>query len=620
MPKKLGIIATDGEMKKAIEKLYPYETQTGKFIIEILDQEQIDEQGKYLEAKGASVIIGRSGTYDRNIENVSVPLLRLRVTAADIFNALIKASKIKGKIKVIIWEGVFFDRLWLEMISGEVEIYTFKNGEDIENVYIEAISTDSDCVVVGGGVICSLARGDGISSVFINASDESITEIINHAEEVLGYLNNAQYQHELLSKMLNNVQDAVIVIDENDKVQLFNERAQNILKVGSARIMNKKLSNILPDFSFLKDNLINEIEEKEKLIRIRSLVLNYSTSLIWKDNKIKGMLLIFQDTTRLQRLEQKIRRELNKKGLVARYNFKDIIYADESMDIVIKRAKMIGKRDSSVVIYGESGTGKELMAQSIHNISDRNQAPFVAINCAALSESLLESELFGYEEGAFTGARKGGKPGLFELAHGGTIFLDEINSISLGLQSKLLRVVEEKEVMRLGSDYLIPLNVRIICAANEDLKAMLQKKTFRGDLFYRLSSFEIIIPPLRERQSDIEPLFIFFLKTFQLDEKIKWPGEKDIEKLMSHDWLGNVRELKNVAERYILFNEINLLKSKDNQSDKIYNDTIDLKEIHNLIDDRIIAQLMKSGLSKNEIAKKLGISRATLWNKNKKNV
>ena len=620
MPKKLGIIATDDKMKKAIEKLYPYETQSGKFIIEILDQEQIDEQGKWLEAKGASVIIGRSGTYDRSIENVSVPLLRLRVTAADIFNALKKALKFKKKIKVIIWEGIFFDKLWLEMISVEVEIYNFKNGEDIKKVYFEAISTDSDCAIVGGGVVCSLARQDGISSVFLNASDESITEIINHAEEVLGHLKNAQYQHDLLSKMLNNVQDAVVAIDENGKVQLFNERAQNILKVGSARIINKKLSNVLPDFSFLKDNLINKIEEKEKLIRIRSLVLNYSTSLIWEDNKIKGMLLIFQDTTRLQRLEQKIRRELNKKGLVARYNFKDIIYEDESMDIVIKRAKMIGKRDSSVVIYGESGTGKELMAQSIHNISDRNKAPFVAINCAALSESLLESELFGYEEGAFTGARKGGKPGLFELAHGGTIFLDEINSISLGLQSKLLRVVEEKEVMRLGSDYLIPLNVRIICAANEDLKAMLQKKTFRGDLFYRLSSFEIMIPPLRERRSDIEPLFNFFLKTFQLDEKIIWPSKKDIEKLMSHDWIGNVRELKNVAERYILFNEINLLKSNDIESIKAGNDTIDLKEIHNLIDERIIAQLIKSGLSKNEIAKKLGISRATLWNKNKKNV
>ena len=620
MTKKLGIIATDIEMKNTIEILYPEETKSGNFMIEILDQEQIDEQGKWLEAKGANVIIGRSGTYDRNIKNVTVPLLRLRVTTTDIFNALIKALKFNKKIKLIIWNNIYFEKSWLEIIPIEIEIHTFNDGEDIKEKYMNAIKTDSECVIVGGGVVCSLARKDKISSVFINASNQSIIEIIDHAKEVLGHLAKTQYQHELLAKMLNSVQDAVIAIDENERVQLFNERAQNILKVGLARIINKKLSHILPAFSFLKDNLINKIEEKEKLIRIRSLVLNYSTSLIWEDNRIKGMLLVFQDTTRLQQLEQKIRRELNKKGLIARYNFKDMIYADESMDIVIKRAKMIGKRNSSVVIYGESGTGKELMAQSIHNISDRNQAPFVAINCAALSESLLESELFGYEEGAFTGARKGGKPGLFELAHGGTIFLDEINSISLGLQSKLLRVVEEKEVMRLGSDYLIPLNVRIICAANEDLKTMLQKKTFRGDLFYRLSSFEIIIPPLRERQSDIEPLFNFFLKTFQLDEKIKWPSKKDIEKLMAHDWFGNVRELKNVAERYILFNEINLFKSNDNQSTQIYNDSIDLKEIHNLIDDRIIAQLIKSGLSKNEIAKKLGISRATLWNKNKKNV
>ncbi|MDM8533517.1 sigma 54-interacting transcriptional regulator [Clostridiaceae bacterium HSG29] len=617
MGNKLGIIATDVEMKKAIEKLYPDETQSGKFIIEILDQEQIDEQGKWLENKGASVIIGRSGTYDRSVENVSVPLLRLRVTTADIFNALIEGTKFKKKINLIIWEGIFFDKSWLKMISDEVEIYSFKNGGDIEKIYIEAISGDSDCVIVGGGVVCSFARRDDISSVFLNASDESIIEIINHAEEVLVNLKNAQYQHELLSKMLDNVRDAVIAIDENEEVQLFNERAQNILKVGMVRIIGKKLSEVLPYFSFLKDDLMLHKETKDELLRIRSLVITYSTSLIWEDHKIKGILLTFQDTTRLQMLEQKIRRELNKKGLVAKYNFKDIVYVDETMSEIIRKAKMIGRSESAVVIYGESGTGKELMAQSIHNISDRNKAPFVAINCAALSESLLESELFGYEEGAFTGARKGGKPGLFELAHGGTIFLDEINSISKGLQGKLLRVIEEKEVMRLGSDYIIPLNVRIISASNEDLKAMIQEKTFRSDLFYRLNSFEIIIPPLRERRTDIEPLFRFFLKEFQLDEKIKWPSKEDFDKLILHDWLGNVRELRNVAERYVLFNEIDLFQPNESQLTKVYDDTIDLKEIYNLIDERIISQLIRSGLTKNEIAKKLGISRATLWNKTK---
>jgi propionate catabolism operon transcriptional regulator len=477
---KLGIIATDAEMKRTIEELYPTQTQSGEFMIEILDNAHIEEQGRQLEAKGARVIIGRSGTYDRSIGNVTVPLLRLRVTSSDIFNALVKGLVFKKKMVLVLWGDIHFEKTWIDLLPVEVEVHTFVNGNDIEKIYQQIMIANPECVIVGGGVVCSHARKDGIPSVFINASKESIIEIINYAKEVIGYLSRTDYQNQLLTKTLNGVRDAVITIDENEEVQLFNERAQDILKIGMARVIGNKLSKVLPKFSFLEEDFRLHKEKKEQLIWLRSLAIEYSTALIWRDGKVKGMLLTFQDITRLQTLEQKIRRELNKKGLVARYDFSDIVYSDDSMAEVIKKAKKIGRSDSSAVIYGESGTGKEILAQSLHRISDRGQAPFVAINCAALSESLLESELFGYEEGAFTGARKGGKPGMFELAHGGTIFLDEINSISSGLQGKLLRVVEEKEVMRLGSDYLIPLDVRIISAANEDLRDFIENSLTKG--------------------------------------------------------------------------------------------------------------------------------------------
>lgn len=619
MLNKLGIIATDYEMKKKIEELYPEETQSGDFMIETLDNEHIDEQGRLLEARGARVIIGRSGTYERSVGNVTVPLLRLKVTSSDIFNALISGLTFKKKMLLIIWDDIYFERSWMQYIPEEVEIHTFSDGNEIEDLYNKVIADNPECVIVGGGVVCSYARRDGIPSVFINASVESITETVNYAKEVLGHLYSRDYQHELLTKTLDGVRDAVIAIDENEEVQLFNERAQEILKIGMARVIGQKLSKILPSFSFLVEDLENQSVKKEQLIWIGSLVITYSTSLIWGGHKVKGMLLTFQDTTRLQMLEQKIRRKLNKKGLVARYDFTDIVYADESMGEIIEKAKKIGRSDSAAVIYGESGTGKEILAQSLHHVSDRSNAPFVAINCAALSESLLESELFGYEEGAFTGARKGGKPGVFELAHGGTIFLDEINSISLGLQGKLLRVIEEKEVMRLGSDYMIPLDVRIISAANEDLKAMVKDKTFRSDLFFRLSSLEVYIPPLRERPADIEPLFIHFIREFQLDEKIRWPSKEEIARLREYNWPGNVRELKNVAERYIMFDEIELsLPDELFTLQNVAEDSIDLKEIQKLIEERIIAQLIKSGLSKTEIAEKLGISRTALWKKTNK--
>jgi len=618
MSKKLGIVATNIEMKKTIEDLYPKEIQSGNFIVEILDRDNMAEPGRRLEAKGARVIIGRSGSYDRSIGNVSVPLLRLKVTSLDIFSALIKGLKFEKKMVLILWEDIYFDKTLLKFIPIDVEIKIFKDGEAIEDIYKNIIKTNSEIVIVGGGVVSSYARSDGFPFVFINASVESIVETIDYAKELMDSLNSMDFQHELLTKTLDNVRDAVVVIDKNGEVQVFNKRAEDILKIGMGRVIGKILYEVLPKFDFLSKNFALEKEKKEELLWIDSLVISYSTSLIWGDHKIKGMLLTFQDTTRLQMLEQKIRRMLNKKGLVAKYNFSDIIYEDSSMDMMIKKAKKVGQSDSSAVIYGESGTGKEILVQSLHNISYRNKAPFVAINCAALSESLLESELFGYEEGAFTGARKGGKPGLFELAHGGTIFLDEINSISLGLQGKLLRVIEEKEVMRLGSDYLIPLNIRIISASNEDLKGLVKQKVFRGDLFYRLSSLEIYIPPLRERRGDIEPLFIHFLKELDKDENIRWPKKEEIDKLIEYDWPGNVRELRSMAERYILFDEIELLQSGDIPMFKENEDSLDLKEIQKIVEDRIISQLIKSGLSKNEIAEKLGISRGTLWNKTKK--
>ena len=221
------------------------------------------------------------------------------------------------------------------------------------------------------------------------------------------------------------------------------------------------------------------------------------------DVPVGGTLLTLRDVTKIQELEKNLRFQLSKRGLTAKYHFDDILTREDSMRRLIQWAQDCAQSDNTVMIYGESGTGKELFAQSIHNASARRDCPFVAVNCAALTESLLESELFGYEAGAFTGARKDGRAGLFELAHRGTLFLDEINSMSLSTQAKILRVIEQKEVMRLGSDYIIPLDVRIITAANENLVQMVQRNAFRRDLFFRLNVLEVRIPPLNQRPRDI---------------------------------------------------------------------------------------------------------------------
>ena len=238
-------------------------------------------------------------------------------------------------------------------------------------------------------------------------------------------------------------------------------------------------------------------------------------------------------------------KHLAEKGFVAKHSFKDIVHQSKEMDEVIQRARQIAQTDHTVLIRGESGTGKELFAQSIHNASSRSKYPFIAINCAALPESLLESELFGYEKGAFTGAHSKGKIGLFEEANHGTIFLDEIGDISPNLQSRLLRTIQERQIMRVGSDRIIDIDIRLITATNRDLEAAIQSGDFRADLYFRLNVLPIEIPPLRKRKKDLSGLFLHFLgkdsNSFTKEER---------QCLMEYDWPGNVREVENAAIYY----------------------------------------------------------------------
>ena len=237
--------------------------------------------------------------------------------------------------------------------------------------------------------------------------------------------------------------------------------------------------------------------------------------------------------------------EIARRGHTTKYNFSDICGSSPQIRQTVELAKKMARTDSSVLITGESGTGKELFAHAIHNNSQRAEAPFVAINCAALPETLLESELFGYEEGAFTGAKKGGKPGLFELANTGSIFLDEIEGMAPATQLKLLRVIQEREIIRVGGEKVIPIDVRIISASNEDLMPLIESGRFRRDLFYRVGTLPLELPPLRERKRDI-PLLLEVFKsalhlTFLLTEEAK-------EALLRYEWPGNIRELRNCVE------------------------------------------------------------------------
>ena len=327
---------------------------------------------------------------------------------------------------------------------------------------------------------------------------------------------------------------------------------------------------------------------------------------------------------------------------------------------IINTVNHVSKTDVSVLLLGESGTGKSSLARYIHHNSNRSNGPFITINCATISPQLLESELFGYTSGAFTGASTKGKVGLVELANGGTLFLDEINSLSFNIQTKLLRVIEERQIMRIGSDYIIPLDIRIIAATNESLTEKIVMGTFRADLFYRLSSLEINIPPLRDRREDIIPLFNNFVNEVLKDDGLNGINSIDenfvltkdeMDKLYNYSWPGNVRELKTIAQKYVVTGKIKLRQDRDfktkkllpnSEVDKFNSETtasvevqdesiniskindgkisIDIKEVNKYVEEKIISMLFAQGLSKNEVAQVLGISRTSLWKKYNKNI
>ena len=258
-----------------------------------------------------------------------------------------------------------------------------------------------------------------------------------------------------------------------------------------------------------------------------------------------------------QNLQIKSRRKISEMGWVGKYSFNDILGQSDEIKHAIYLAKKFAKSDGNVLIYGETGTGKELFAQSIHNESNRLYEPFISVNCSALSESLLESELFGYETGAFTGATKEGKKGIFECANKGTIFLDEISETSLNFQAKLLRVLQERNIRKIGGQKVVDIDIRIICATNKNLSQLVKQGTFREDMFYRLSQLELQIPPLRERKEDILILAekFFHRETKNQKKDIYYKDNSVFESLLEYDWLGNVRELRNFILKLVILCE-----------------------------------------------------------------
>lgn len=379
----------------------------------------------------------------------------------------------------------------------------------------------------------------------LNIDDKDITErLIKYTEEVISLDSGVNHAYKNLT-VENDELKSIIGLSKNGMILISNE--------GNIKVCNESIKNILD----IKDDIVglniddindNEVVKvlklkspKDEVVKFKDKYITVNKHIINSFGKEIGRYFCIHEITYIKKLEQNLSKMLRGKGQVARYTFDDIKTNSNNMENTKKLAKKIAKSDYTVLITGESGTGKELLAQSIHNESNRCNQPFIAINCAAMPENLLESELFGYEEGAFTGALRGGKKGLFEQAHNGTIFLDEIGDMPIYLQTKLLRVLQENQVMRVGGESVIDIDVRVISATNRDLLNMIKEEKFRADLYYRINVLPIHIPPLRERKEDINMMLKHFIeKDIKINEDVT-----DI--INAYNWPGNIRELRNVA-------------------------------------------------------------------------
>lgn len=409
-----------------------------------------------------------------------------------------------------------------------------------------------------------------------------------------------------LSTLLQSFEGGVIKIDENGEIQDCNYNACNMINKNKADILSLNANDIFIN-SALESCKNHQIIIKSSIILETEKPLNGTLIPITIGTKHLGLFAIVDQSHEKLDAASKLLSASNKKGHIAKYSFKDICGKSAETLQTIHLAKKMARTDSSIIITGESGSGKELFAHAIHKASTRSDGPFVAINCAALPVNLLESELFGYEEGSFTGAKKGGKIGLFEMANNGTVFLDELEGMDKSTQLKLLRVIQEREIMRIGGDRIIPINVRIISASNQDLLPLTNSGEFRKDLFYRVCTLPLEVPPLRNRKSDI----LILVEEFKKDLNLNFTLTDEVQKILkAYSWPGNIRELRNCIE-YLGCHNIPVVETEHLPFMLRCNQSIFKQNISKNINKEILSILIQKSQGRNSIINelsKLGIN------------
>ncbi|WP_313164858.1 sigma 54-interacting transcriptional regulator [Sedimentibacter sp.] len=578
---------------------------------------------KLLET-GAKVFLSRGDTANRIRSKLDVPVVEIPIPFDDMIKCLLEASKMGKNIGVVGYNNLLSGlELLNPLLNINIKQVFANNPEEMLNKILQLKNEGID-VIVGGIYQTNVAKKLNIQNVRIDFSHKALEYAYNEAEFILETILLNNRKNEELKAILDTTKEGYIAIDKKGIITLINQTSLKLISNDVSPLIGTPLIDVFPELKHLMDIVNTGEESLQDIVRINETdVLCNMIPLKHNKNEVIGAIATFNDIYTITKGERKIRNKILNKGFYATYKFTDIKYTSRSIKECISNAKKFAVSDSTVLILGETGVGKELFAQSIHNESYRKHGPFVAINCASLPENILESELFGYEEGAFTGAKKNGKEGLFELAHNGTIFLDEISEMPLSLQARFLRVLQERKVMRLGSDQIIPINVRVISATNKDIKNLVYSKKFRDDLFYRLNVLTLNIPPLRDRKDDINVLINNFCKTYIKNRNISIQNDA-IDILKDYKWPGNIRQLKNFIEKLSIISNSDIINAQIVKNMISSEPEFETTDYTNKIikipitKEEVYEALSISNGNKMEAANMLGVHRSTLWRLMKK--
>lgn len=506
--------------------------------------EQAANIARNLDDDYYDVILSRGGTAEYIKRATTIPVVCVLTSASDLLKSLLSFSNTPQRIAFFNYKVTLPDVALIAIaLKISIDEFVFTSEPDMKNK-LKYCASKNYKIITGGFPVTASARLSAMQGVLVENGVESVNSALREALAIVETSKRKFQDMARLEIILSSITEGIIVTNENNAIQVFNKAAQAIFGLSEKAVIGKPVDTVI------KNTRINQVlqtgaPEVRELQELENTSIITSRVPIFMGTRCIGVVCSFTDTPQIQKVERIIRGKMVKKGFNARYTFDHILTATDQMKAVKKLAEVYATTQSPVMIYGESGTGKELFAQSIHNHSNRRGGPFVAINCAAIPENLLESELFGYEGGSFTGARREGKAGLIELAHQGTLFLDEIGELPLSIQSRLLRVLQEYEIMRIGGKDIIPVDVRIVGATNRTLETLSREGAFRSDLYYRLNVLPLTVPPLRERAGDVRYLAGKLFAEMHAEHLIT----QFLDLFALYHWPGNVRELRFMIER-----------------------------------------------------------------------